>query len=160
LGQKAEYSIEDALRLSDTDIGTCYDGEYQYVQTKAASVAAPALGLVAFWTDQENYIVTPDAPASSGCIAGVYLSAPTKGYFCVIQRGGRMNLKFKTPTTKATPAACDLIICDPGSNLADALVDGNNLTVLQAKNILGVAATAATPGAFGVVQGWERFRKS
>lgn len=162
LGQEVELSNEDALHLSDTvNEGTLYAGTYKYVKTLLTGTNTPARGLVAFWSDPENDVVSADPGTNNGgCIAGVFINSPGKGKFWWIQKDGVMTVKYKASTTKATPAACDLIICDPGDNVADALVGGNNLTVDQAKNILGTAQDAPVGGSYGRILGWQRYRNT
>lgn len=136
---------------------TLYGGQYQYVQTKAASSAAPAAGAIAFWYDEATYVVTPDYSAGSSKVAGVYLGAPTKGNYCFIQRSGLAHVLFRAAITKATPAIGDLVIVLAGSDTADVLADATNLTSVELRSVLGIASQAPANGVTKLVQLWERF---
>src|ERR1700676_698809 len=48
-GDRIVLDDATALALSDTAIGTLWGGIYEYVQSKAASTAAPAVGIAAFF---------------------------------------------------------------------------------------------------------------
>jgi hypothetical protein len=126
---------------------TLHKGIYQYVQTKAASTAAPAIGALCFFataSDMNNYIVTPDVTATTiGFVAGTYIGAPTKGNYCIIQVAGRASVKFRAAVTKATPAIGDLVVVDATPTFAgDVIADATNITSPIAKTILGVAVEA------------------
>jgi hypothetical protein len=136
---------------------TFYGGQYQYVQTKAASSAAPAYGAIAYWYDEATYVVTPDYPAGSSKIAGIYLGAPTKGNYCFIQRSGLAHVLFRASITKATPAIGDLVVVTAGAATADVLADATNLTSVELRSVLGVASEAPANGVTKLVQLWERF---
>lgn len=89
IGAKIELRGDDVPQ--DTTVGTLYGGVYQLVKTKAGSTIQPAKGLLAFWdptSSPNDFVVTPDIPTSSSLLAGVYLSAPTKGNYCIIQVKG------------------------------------------------------------------------
>lgn len=92
------FLMDGATVKYDSTIGTLYGGVYAYVRTATGSTAAPARGKLAFWdtsVDDALYQVTPDESGSQGAnlIAGVYVSAPTKNNYCVIQIGGRASIK-------------------------------------------------------------------
>jgi hypothetical protein len=124
-----------------------HKGIYQYVQTKAASAAAPAIGGLCFFAtaaDMNSYIVTPDVTATTiSLIAGTYIGAPTKGNYCLVQVAGRASVKFRAATTKATPAIGDLVVVDATpTNAGDVLADATSLTSPLAKTIVGTAVEA------------------
>lgn len=73
------------------------DKWYQLVKVSATAAApAPAQGLVAFWKDKDNFVVTSkiaDSFAgtydnSRNYVAGVFLGTITAGNYCVIQKDG------------------------------------------------------------------------
>ena len=136
---------EAALRSSSAIV--LHRGAYAYVQTKAGSTAAPAIGGLAFFasaSDMNNFIVTPDVTATTiGLWAGTYIGAPTKGNYCFIQIAGRASLKFRAATAKATPAIGDYVIIDPTpTNAGDVPADATTLTGPIAKTWLGIAVEA------------------
>lgn len=133
-----------------------HKGIYMYVQTKAASAAAPAIGGLAFYAtaaDQNNYVVTPDVTATTiSLIAGVYIGAPTKGNYCLIQVAGRASIKFRAAVTKVAPAIGDYVVVDPTPTFAgDVPLDATSLTGPIAKTYLGVAVEAPASGAVSTV---------
>jgi len=160
LGAKLAVDHEHAADLSDTSVATLYGGIYRYVQTKAGSTAAPARGLVAFYAtaaDVQADVVTPDAPANDGCIAGIYISAPTKGQYCWIQVSGLAGVKFRASITRATPAAQCMVYVQSGTNVADQIEDNTNITESVLRRVLGVAAETPVGAAIKLVELWERF---
>lgn len=152
LGDRFTLSHAMALQCSDPAVGTLYGGKYQYVKTKAGSTAAPARGLIAFWDDMDDYVVTPDAPTGTACIAGVYIGAPTKGQYCYIQTGGLASVKFAADITKATPASQDFVIVGAGTNLADVIEDATTLTSVEMRSALGNCSGVPTTNAINLVQ--------
>ena len=139
---------EAALPLSDPATGTLFAGVYQYVLFLSTSVAANARGQIVFWSNRPLYTVTPDVTAATqGLIAGVTLSAITKGNYGWIQIAGRASVKFKTSLTAATPAAGDLLVLDQaGTNGVDDPTQSTALTPLQAKSQIGVASALPVGG--------------
>ena len=164
VGKRLVCTYAIANKLTDTAIGQLYEGIYQYVQTKAGSTNAPARGTLAYWQDFENYIVTPDQSSTdpvlggdnSGLVAGVYLSAPTKGNYCFIQISGKASVLFKTNTTKTPTKMGDLVIVDgTTSPRGDVLNDATPMTMLIAKTILGVAITTPSGNVISLVDLWN-----
>jgi hypothetical protein len=161
LSTEIDVDHEMAAKLSKTSIGTLYGGRYKYVQTKAGSTAAPARGLIAFYAtaaDLKARIVTPDVPTNTGCVAGVYISAPTKGEFCWIQTSGLASVKFTDSITRATPAAQDMVFVKSADNVADQEEGATTVTVNLLARCLGIAAEAPVAGEIKLVELWERFR--
>ena len=71
---------------------------FQVVKTDSGPTTIAA-GDVAFWKDRANYIVTnklADAPQGRNGVAGMFLTAVTPGYFCVVQIGGPGYVSIKT----------------------------------------------------------------
>lgn len=135
-----------------------YGGQYQYVKAYGSSSASPARGLVAFWQDHDDYVVTPDAPTGTSQIAGIFLNSVTKGYYGWIQVSGLATVKFRASITKATPAIGDLVLCQSTTNVADVLDDATQLLPTTMRSVLGVAVEEPTGGGYKLVELWERFR--
>lgn len=115
-GDRIVVDDATALALSDTAVGTLWGGIYEYVVSKAASTAAPAVGLAAFFiaADIGNaspsvaYEVTPDANPTTAVptfFQGVYISAVTKGNACWIQVAGIANCLFDSALTATANGA-------------------------------------------------------
>ena len=139
----------------DPNIGTLYEGWYQYVQFLSTSSASNARGQVVFWNDLTNFIVTPDA--TNGQHAGVTLNVVTKGYYGWIQIQGLASVLFKNPITKATPTLKDIVMVTSGGNTGDQEEDTTNYTNLLYKRVLGIAAVAApVGGAISLVELFQR----
>ncbi len=137
-------SPAEALRLSNTTIGTLYGGIYQYVKFLATSSTANILGGVLFWSDIPNFVVTPDVTLSTqGLIAGIGLAVTVKGDYGYIQVAGLASVLFKSSITKTTPAVGDLVIVDQGGGTptarGDVLADATAVTSPIFKSVLGVA---------------------
>lgn len=149
VGAKVSVDTNEAgLALSDPSQSTLFAGIYQYVLFLSTMVATPARGQIAFWSNRAQYIVTGDVTAATqGLIAGVMLSAITKGNYGWIQIAGRATVKFKTSLTAASPAAGDLLIVDQTPTFAaDDPTQSTALTPLQDKSKLGTAAVAPIGG--------------
>ena len=154
----------------DSTVGTVYGGIFQYVQTKAASTAAPARGSFAFWSTavaDDLYRVTPDEDDAMGAnnCAGVYIGAPTKGQYCVIQIGGRAFVKYRAGLTGAAAVGEAVYCAGAGAGadvgLADVLNGAGNPTFTQVGNMLarfiGVARELPVAGATTTVDmPWPR----
>lgn len=124
----------------NSSIGTLYGGRYQLVKTKAASTIAPAKGLIAFWVAGETYadfIVSPDIPTGNSLVAGIYLSAPTKGQYCMIQTTGLSTVQGVSNFTKTTPAIGDIGSVATGA-LVDILADATAVTWATLRTNLGI----------------------
>ena len=137
----------------DSAIGTLYGGVFQYVKTTAATTNTYAKGQPVAWTDYENYVVTCDFTAALvGQWAGFCLNTVTKGQYCWIQRSGKSTVKFKSPTTVATPSDGDLVVIDVSTGFADVLTQSGSPTYLTLKAAIGVAIGAISlPPTTGVV---------
>lgn len=108
-GDRIVLDDATALALSDTTVGTLYGGVYEYVGTLSTSTASPQRGACAFWRTNElpggatqSYVVTADAQPSTtnpSLIAGVFISAPTKGNYCWIQIAGTASCLFDSSLT-------------------------------------------------------------
>lgn len=156
VGKRLVLTAAMAAKLSDTAIGTLFEGIYQYVQFKTG-VTAPAIGALAYWDDYENYIVTsvpgtsrsPGIPTSdnTGLFAGVYLNTATAGNYGFIQIAGKCTMKMKATMSKVvgTISAGDLVLEDatPGAT-GDVINNASPITAALAKIILGVSINTPT----------------
>jgi hypothetical protein len=152
-----EIEFKDDQVFYDPTVGTLYGGVYKYVQTVAAAdrTTAPARGLIAFWYNDDNFVVTADATDGNQC--GVFLNAITSGDWGWIQVGGDASVLFSEAITKATPAVKDVVVCDSGLDTADVESDSTSYTNLIYKRILGIAKEVPVAGAISVVELLDRF---
>jgi hypothetical protein len=144
--------------MSDTTVGTLYNGLYQYVQT-AASTATPTLGHLAFWDTSvadSLYRVTPDESGTMGVenFAGVYINTLTKGYHWWILVAGGVNAVFANPLTGAAAIGNSVYAAAVGAGnpgVLDVLDGGGNPTFTQVGQMLnryvGVAQAIPVAGA-------------
>jgi hypothetical protein len=144
LGDLAYLSAAQALQLSDTAVGTLYEGLYMYVQMDPAAVATGTVrGGLVFWKDFENYIVGIDAPTvpNLSLVGGVALNVVSKGNYGWVQTAGKASVLFAAAVTDAT--AGDLVIVDqtPGK-VANTLADATAILAKMARSVIGVAITA------------------
>lgn len=155
LGQVYAATFADALRLSKTSIGTLYGGLYQVVKFKSTSSTAPARGGLCFWeAPGTTYTVTPDTSAVLETnIAGVYVNAPTKGNYGIIQVGGLASVLFRASVT--SNQASDIVVQLTTTNTADAIADATGSWISGGvkglKNIIGSAFAAPSNGAISTV---------
>lgn len=141
LGQVFSATFAQALALSKTSIGTLYGGLYQVVKFKSTSTTAPARGGLCFWeAPGTTYTVTPDTTALLETnIAGVYVNAPTKGNYGIIQVGGLASVLFRSSVTDKH--AGNLCLQLTTANTADAIADATGTFIAGGvkglKNIIG-----------------------
>lgn len=119
-------------------------GEFQYVNFYTSMAATPKVGLIAFWKTDTSYVATFDEPTGASDMAGVIVSATSKGNYGIIQIDGKVAVQFRATITKATPLIGDLVLAaaaGAGADVAtaDILADATCLTPVQARHILGVA---------------------
>ena len=148
LGSIVEYPTNaDALKVSKTSVGTLRAGKYMYVRTLSGSSASPAVGVVAFVNDLDNFIVSPDGGATlDGRVAGIYISAPDKGNRCWIQVQGDATVLCKASVTGTTIA--ELAIVTTTANTVDSVTDATaDATAGTAKRVIGKFLEAAASGA-------------
>lgn len=160
IGKRLVLTEAMASTLSDTAIGTLHEGIYQYVQVLTGATAAPVLGQLAYWnsaSNQENGIVTTDQTATNcSNMAGVFLSAPSKGNYCWIQIAGLATMLFKSSITKVTPADGDLVLIDGSTSpRVDILADATNITSPTLKLLVGTCVGAASSNAASLVNMWH-----
>ena len=122
-----------------TPLTTIPKGTFQYVQSLSGDSLAPAQGLIAFWSDRANYIVsTLDTNAAD--VAGVYLGALGKGKFGFIQCREDGGVGYVKVGAAVTPAAQDFAY-----PAADATATANKVTApsgTQAENTIGLYLSA------------------
>ncbi len=171
VGKRLVLTAAMAATLSDTAIGTLYEGIYQYVASRAsAPTNAPVRGHAVYWDDYENYIVSFDPGTANGgsiqlpvndntgLFAGVLLSAPTAGNYFYIQIAGKATLVFKSPALSKAPTANsgDLVVLNSTTNpLFDVPADATNITSPVLKRIIGVAIGTPTGGSTTLVDMWS-----
>jgi hypothetical protein len=161
LGKIVGYNDDLAAKLSKTN--TCYNGLYQLVLSKSGSTASPARGLPAFWTTRSTFEVSPDASATlEGDFAGVYLNAPTKGQYTIIQVAGKATAQMRATVTSTAIGA--LVYQLSGTSTFDAWTDAiaaaqagaGAAAVLGVKNVVGIAIEAPANGGLKLVSLWGR----
>lgn len=165
LGQQIDLSASEAKVLSNTSIGTLYEGTYQYV--KIASDAPNTgdeiigIGRAVFWTDFDDFVVTTDSVvATDNTFAGILLnpdSTPaaavaTPGKYVWIQTKGRATVRCAdtvTATTNNTLAIIEAATSNEINNIADATDQFS--TVGGYKIVIGWFVTAPSNGGLAQV---------
>ena len=102
-GDFVELTAAQALQLSDTTVGTLYEGVYQRVKL-SASGSNPAKGESLFWdaaNDTTDPYVVINTPGSAGIaaysFAGVVIDpSTTPGQYCWMQATGKANCRLTT----------------------------------------------------------------
>ncbi len=156
LGQIFSATFAQALSLSKTSVGTLYGGLYQVVKFKSTSTTAPARGGLCFWeAGGATYTVTPDTSALLETnLAGVYVNAPTKGNYGIIQVGGLCSALFRASVTDKTAGNIALQLTT--TNTLDAIADATGTYISGGvkglKNIVGSCYAAPTDG--GITTVW------
>lgn len=146
LGQIAEFNNNDIP--FDSAVGTLYGGKYQYVRCKVSSVTTkPFVGAVVYWSDRANYVVSCDVASDAVVteVAGIAINVPTNnGDYIFIQISGQATVKFKSSTSKGSPAIGNDVVTglDADNGLADVLDDATAATfgtaATQVQRLIGV----------------------
>lgn len=97
-------------------VGTLRAGTYQYVQTFSGDLVLPARGLLAFWRDRINYLVTT-SDAVGTAVAGVFINPITRGRYGFIQalQGGSVDVR-----NSVVCAIGDILFVNQGAGTAVA----------------------------------------
>jgi len=167
-GDRAILSVADALAISDTSVGTLYDGLYVYYLHDSASTATATRGRLVFHdlaAADSAYQVTPDEDANITVRdwAGITITATvTKGYYWWAQVAGKVVARFRGTLTGTgavgvgTYAAAQGAGADVGT--LDVTASAANPTFTYAlgdniiQNYIGVAEAAPVGGALSVIR--------
>ena len=130
-------------------------GAYMLVQTKAGTSAAPARGIAAFWDTNANsgfakYVVTPDISATIiSDFAGIYVDAPTKGWYCWIQIAGLTSLLCKTSSVTSNVIGDLAVFTGLTTNTFDGVADATDYFTTSGayKRVIGTWEEAAVADA-------------
>ncbi len=151
LGKIFAVENAEAVKLSDTTIGTLRGGLYQYVKLAAVTVAR---GEILFWSDLDDYIVTNvgDVDLTEGQIAGICLNVISSGQYGFIQTGGLASVQFRASVTSAVlqNSVYQLTTTATADAIADATAVINGGAV-GLKSYIGTAATLPANGAISLV---------
>lgn len=148
LGQKYRFDRNAVAKHWDTSLSAApvTDLEVQYVQVKADAPVAPARGVLAYWSSKQNWLVTTDDTAGLD-FAGVFMGTMAAGEYGYIVKVGELAMKFKSSTTKATPAVGDTAVGVSGNSaLADVIADATGQTygTDRTNQKLGILRSAVT----------------
>lgn len=91
---------------------------WQLVLMDTGATPTPASGLLVFWHDHQNYVVTTklaDSEAGQGAVCGVLKGAVLAGYYGWIQKNGPATVKIAATNT---PAAGMWVTAGAGSDAA------------------------------------------
>lgn len=131
----------------DPTVGEVEEGTFQYVKTLSGDVVQPARGILAYWVDRTNYIVsTVDTTASD--VAGVFLNTVHQGRYTVIQKffeGGRAYVSFGANVVAAGE------VCFPAADATGTANRNVAATPLQS-SYFGVAHGAKSAGNIALVE--------
>ncbi len=148
VGTTVTLNAAQALKRSDTTVGTLYGGTYQYVQFYTSQSGTTVKGGPVYWQDADNYIVTADVPTGAPGFAGVAISVPTKGNYAWILIEGKCQCQPLDNTTKTTPAIGDTMVTSTigrFDDLADATAfDGTNQKLIAGQWIEAPADATST----------------
>lgn len=140
LGKLLAVSQSEIAQLSKASVGTLYGGVYQYVQFNTGDTV-PVLGQACYWltgSDAEDFIVSTDSNGGASVSpqpAGIFISVPTAGNYCFIQKAGIATVKYKNGLTIA--AATGITVIAGADGLADTITDAGSVV----PNVIGTAWT-------------------
>lgn len=144
-GNRMVVGEEDALALSNLDVGQLYGGLYQYVRTKETATASFLVNRAVFWDTgvaNDQFQVTSDEDGDQGIapFAGVLINALTKGYSWWIQQAGRVNVLFTTTLTGVAADGQAVFLAGAGAGADngtfDVLDGGGNPTFTDVGGML------------------------
>jgi len=150
LGQYWEYGNRFAKKFSLTSLATLKFGRFRLVRlspTMTAAISSAVRGRPVFVSDEDSYVVTCDAAATSR-FAGVLLNTVSaKGNVTIIQEYGRLGGLFGGSTTKTTAsiAVNDVVTIAISGGLAtfDVLADATQPSMAQLASIFNVSCRMA-----------------
>lgn len=149
LGQIFELSEVEAQKMSSA----LHGGKYQYVKFLSTSSASNARGQVVIWSDNDDFVVTPDvSDALIGKKAGVTLFAVTKGNYGFIQVSGYTTVLCKASVTGTTAGQLAVAVSDSSVGTVDSLADATAVTDLVLKGKIGTFVEAAANGGLKLIQ--------
>ncbi len=160
LGQRIRLSEKQALKLSNTTVGTLYGCEVQFVriQPDFATVLLTdiVVGRPLFWNDTKKFFVTPLASITArlaGIAIGVLTASNSKGDIIPIVVRGDVGVLLKAALTKASPVVNDPVELSVAANLgsADTILDATGWTNVQEAVRMGKVIEAWN-GAAGTVK--------
>jgi len=147
LGQTIVCDTGEALKLSDSTVGTLYQGVYQLVKLNSNV----SHGQLVFWDTLANngindFEVTSTVTAPAMFKAGVALCTGTSGEYAWIQIAGLANCLYVNPVTDATLG--NLVLQNSATTATvDAITDaGAFATALAMKRVVGVAYETPSSG--------------
>ena len=150
-------SLRGASGVEGATLLNVYAGaRLQYVRGLSTSTQVPAAGQLAYVSDPDNYVVTPDVNASNGNVAGVYLWTPeNKGDTCLIVTEGYADVKCKTVVTNASTIGQTLYA---ESSASVGKVDGQAAATAVTAAILAseLGTVIATLASNTIVKGYIR----
>jgi hypothetical protein len=144
LGAVMTLNAADALKASDTTVGTLYEGSYQYVQFYASQSGTTVAQGPMYWQDPDNFVVTADVPTNGAGFAGIALNVVTKGNYGWIQVSGKATLNVGT-VTKATPAIGDPVSTSTIGIFDDVDTTPTALIIARYVGVWIVAPATSTP---------------
>jgi len=101
------------------------DKSYQLIQTDSSMAVAPYKGALAWWSNQQNFLVTTDPTVlGRNRIAGVFQNAITAGRYGCIQKAGPATVKFIDAVTQAPSDDGHQVIPSATAGKADAIAAG------------------------------------
>lgn len=160
LGQRHRISEKQALKLSNTSIGTLYGCEFQIVRIQpdfgTVALTDMIVGRPLYWNDTKKFYITPLATITSK-FAGIcpvkLTSANSKGDIIPMITAGDVEMLMTAAITKATVAINDPVVLKVASSLADldVLADATGWTNVQLAQRAGNLITALGTGGDGLV---------
>lgn len=156
LGSEFTFSEKQALKLSNTLIGTLYACTIKMVRVDPAFgtvlLTDIIVGRPLYWSDTKKFLVTPLASLTSrlaGISPVVMTSANNKGDIIPLVVAGDVGVKLGAALTKASPVINDPALIVIAANLAaaDVIADATNWTNVQHASRMGRVIEAWNGGA-------------
>lgn len=166
VGKRLVLTAAMAAKLSDTTVGTLFEGIYQYVQFTGG---AGARGGLVYWNvgttpnlsngAYENFTVTP-TPSLTGQIpwpiAGVALNTVTQNNYGYIQIAGKASIRFRNPITNGNGAINVLALANGIlDGTADILNAASPMNFNLANLVLGITLQTPSSNTISLVDLWN-----
>jgi len=162
VGDYFNLSASEALLLSNTSIGSLYEGTYMRVLLDSGATATNVqIGKLAYLKS----IGALEGPSPSGTgvpvdtvtdishalasdlFVGVFLSSLTPGYYGFIQTSGRATVYAKSSLTNGTPAVGDVLTAGALGTVDDP-TQSTGLTYALQSLVIGKALEAPASGTY------------
>lgn len=152
-GGKTTITNPWAAQFADPAVGPLYGGIIQYVKFSPTMTIPAVRGMICFWQDELNYIVTTDFNATTSFkIAGVVINETTPDYWDFIYIAGIAMVMFSAAGTVGQPVSVTPTAGQPTFATAGGTLSENSIGLAV---LLDPAANVVSPVELNILAGYN-----